>query len=392
MTTTVGTGVSHHRNPRVAAQEAVREALATSGIITPSFVFVFATVGYNQHTLIKAVREAAGGAPLSGCSGAGVIIGAEPNESNFAVAIMAFHSNEITFRHGLITGMKESEYAGAKVAQSINPVDDDARSLFLFPDGLTASMDRFLHSLEINLPVKRHLPIFGGAAGDNLEYERTYQYCDAEVTSDGVAWALMSGEVKVASSCGHGCVPIGIDHTLTRVEGQTVLEIDHRPALEVFHEYLTVEDMTSWLTVISSLPFGFRSLNGVDQYDRYEVYLPMSQDIHKGSVSLPICVDEGTVVRLMRRDYEKHLTSVDLLAEHLNRQLAGQKPHAIFHFECSARGRSFLRDEPKLRMLRRLHEQLPEAPRVGFYSYGELAPVNDHNIFHHFTGVITALF
>ena len=58
-----GVGMSHHRNPRVAGQEAARQALEQAGVDKPDFVFMFATVGYNQQALLQAVRQATGGAP-----------------------------------------------------------------------------------------------------------------------------------------------------------------------------------------------------------------------------------------------------------------------------------------------------------------------------------------
>ena len=67
MYTKAGVGMSHHRNPAMAGREAVETALKTGGIQKPDFVFMFASAGYNQQALLKAVREATGGAPLCGC-------------------------------------------------------------------------------------------------------------------------------------------------------------------------------------------------------------------------------------------------------------------------------------------------------------------------------------
>ena len=105
-----GVGMSHHRNPRVAGQEAVQQALEAAGIEQPDFCFVFATVGYEQQELLKAVREATGGAPLCGCSGEGVIAEGEADESSFAVGVMAIRSDQLRFSHGIVTGLQEDPY------------------------------------------------------------------------------------------------------------------------------------------------------------------------------------------------------------------------------------------------------------------------------------------
>src|ERR687893_2093881 len=84
-----------------------------------------------------------------------------------------------------------------------------------------------------------HLPIWGGGAGDNLAMRQTYQYCDDEVVSDGVAYALLSGEALPAWAIDVGYVPIGGERKVTRSQGNVIYEIDGKPAVEVFHEYMT---------------------------------------------------------------------------------------------------------------------------------------------------------
>jgi hypothetical protein len=66
MGTNAGVGMSHHRNPKIAGREAAERALAAAGINRPDFVFMFASVGYEQRALLDAVRAATGGAPLAG--------------------------------------------------------------------------------------------------------------------------------------------------------------------------------------------------------------------------------------------------------------------------------------------------------------------------------------
>ncbi|MHB8880317.1 MAG: FIST N-terminal domain-containing protein [Thermodesulfovibrionales bacterium] len=73
METVVGVGYCVKRNLSGAGKEAALKALEHAGIAKPDFVFVFATVGYNQNSLIHSFREATSKAPLRGCSGEGII-------------------------------------------------------------------------------------------------------------------------------------------------------------------------------------------------------------------------------------------------------------------------------------------------------------------------------
>jgi small ligand-binding sensory domain FIST len=72
--------------------------------------------------------------------------------------------------------------------------------------------------------------------------------------------------------------------------------------------------------------------------------------------------------------------------------LGGDHPKLVLHFDCVARGKMMFRDQEKLANLRRLRQSLgPDGPWAGFYSYGEIGPVSNHNCFHTFSAVVLAL-
>ncbi len=95
MTTEAGVGMSRHHNPNVAGREAAEQALEKAGIVKPDFVFMFASIGYDQRSLLRAVREATGGAPLTVCSAEGTIAAKDADESNFSVVVTANSSEEL---------------------------------------------------------------------------------------------------------------------------------------------------------------------------------------------------------------------------------------------------------------------------------------------------------
>lgn len=240
--------MSHHRNPKIAGQEAVKKALAAAGISTPDFVFMFASAGYDQQSLLNAVNEATGGAPLSGCSGEGIIAGGEADESNFSVGVMVIRSDQIHFSNGVATGLQEdSARSGRTIAEALQSQISSANlALFVFPDGITVNFDRLLAGLEEQLNLDRLLPLVGGLAStipENPSLGKTYQYYNDSVVSDGVAYALLSGQAQLAWAFSHGCVPVGIEHTISRCEGNIIYEIDGKPALELLKEYVTDDEL-----------------------------------------------------------------------------------------------------------------------------------------------------
>ena len=391
-----GVGMSHHRNPKVAGQEAAKKALEAAGVEKSDFVFMFASVGYNQQTLLKAVREATDGAPLCGCSGEGIITGGEADESNFSVGVMAISSDQLRFSHGMVTGLKEDPAeAGRAIAEAIQPeVNSDTLALFLFPDGITLNFDRLLAGLEGQLNLDRLLPLVGGTAGDNLAMKRTYQYYNDQVVSDGVAWALLSGGAQIAWAVNHGCVPVGVEYKVTRSEANVIYEIDGRPALEVLKDYVTEDEIEDWARAVFTFSFGFKVPGHMQDYDEYVIRgMVGGKDDATGSITIPTEVSEGTSIWLTRRDYEKLAKGVERAAEEIKAQLGQEPARLVFQFDCAARGKAILREQQKLQLLETLRGQIgPDVPWLGFYTFGEIAPVGERNYFHNYTVVLTAIY
>src|SRR5918997_3088272 len=136
--TKAGVGMSRHHNPNVAGRQAAEQALEKAGVSKPDFVFMFGSIGYDQRSLVQAVREATGGAPLTGCSAEGTINGDDADESNFSVVVTAISSEELEWHNGLATGLEaDPRDAGKRVAQNLLPnLSTNTIGLFVFPDGL----------------------------------------------------------------------------------------------------------------------------------------------------------------------------------------------------------------------------------------------------------------
>jgi hypothetical protein len=395
MTTKAAVGTSYHHNPNVAGREAAEQALRNAGLEKPDFVFMFATVGYDQRSVLQAVREATGGAPLCGCSGEGTIGGNYADESNHSVVVMAISSDELRWRNGLATGLStDSRAGGQQVAQSLSSdVSADAVGLFVFPDGTTVNFDEFFAGLEGDLSSDRFLPIWGGGAGDNLAMRQTYQYCDDEVVSDGVAYALLSGEALPAWAIDVGYVPIGGERKVTRSQGNVIYEIDGKPAVEVLQEYLPDPALAeNWgARLANSFALCFRAPRYIKDED-YIFRAVLSVNKAEGSLTLATAVQEGTSVWFSSRNQEKVTTGLDRMATQIKRQLGDTQPKLVFHFDCTARGKTMFRDQEKLRILRRFRQAVgPDVPWVGFYTFGEIGPVGEHNCHHNYTAVVLAL-
>ena len=123
MTIKAGVGMSRHHDPNVAGREAAEQALEKAGIVKPDFVFMFASIGYDQRSLLGVVREITGGAPLTGCSAEGTINGDDADESGFSVVVAAISSEELRWTNGIARGLVEDDtrHVGQQVAKELLP-------------------------------------------------------------------------------------------------------------------------------------------------------------------------------------------------------------------------------------------------------------------------------
>jgi hypothetical protein len=395
--TKAGVGMSQHHNPNVAGHEAAQQALKEAGVSKPDFVFMFGSIGYDQRSLVRAVRESTGGAPLSGCSAEGTINGDQIDESGFSVVVTAISSDELHWTNGLATGLEDDPRAvGKQVAQELLPhLSSDTIGLFVFPDGFTENFDHFIAGLEENLPSERFLPMWGGGAANNFNQEEpTYQYCDDEVIIGGVSYALLSGEAQTAWANSHSLIPIGGERIVTRSQGNIIYEIDGKPAAEVLKEYLPEHALVAdrdWLRYAISLALLFRAPSYMKDED-YVVRGVPQLSLTDGSITVQTEVEEGTSVWFSSRDKERITTGFDRMAQQIEEQLGGEQPKLVFQFECVTRGHVMFREQEKLQLLKRFRQSVgQDVPWVGFYTVGEIGPVEEHNDIHRFASVVLAL-
>jgi hypothetical protein len=403
MTTKAGVGMSRHHNPNIAGREAAEQALQKAGVDRPEIVIMFATIGYDQRTLLRTVRETTGGAPLTGCSAEGTIDGDHADESYFSVVVTAISSEEMWWHHGIARDLEDDSRAvGQRVAQDLLPhLSSDTIGLLVFPDGRSdfgvamGSLDDMFAGLNENLPSERFLPLWGGGANNNFNMgEPTYQYCDDEVISGGVSYALLSGNARAGWAISHGCIPIGGERKITRSKENVIHEIDGKPAVEVLKEYLpehALADDRNWMDYANSLALCFKAPSYMKD-EEYVVRGVPAVKMADGSIIVQTEVQEGTSIWFSSRDKEKLASGLDRMSQQIKEQLGGEKPELVFQFECATRGKTMLREQEKLQYLRQFRRSVdPDVPWAGYYCAGEIGPVEEHNNHHLYTSVVLAL-
>ncbi|HVJ92383.1 MAG TPA: FIST N-terminal domain-containing protein [Labilithrix sp.] len=395
MSLNVAVGTSVERNPTLAAQSAVAMARQQRNIDRPDLVILFAGVGYDQRAAVRAVRAATGEAPLVGCSTEGIISRDGSVEEPYSMLVALFKSDRHRFSVASAVGMKDdAEKVGQGIGAALKPsVASDSLVTLLFPDGLTLNYDRLTAGLargagpECQLP-----PLMGGAAGDNWQFKKTYQYANDDVFSDGASALLISGEGKLVTSVNHGCVPIGAERKVTKSHENRIYEIDGRSALDVLREYVEIDEQQDWAKVLVHLAIGFKAPGFMQDRDEHIIrYIPQKND-EEGWITINTAVPEGSSIWMTRRDYDKISTSLDRSAREIRDGVGEREVDVVFQFDCAGRGKVIFRDNEKQQLLDKTRKLIGvDVPWLGFHSYGELGPVSAVNCFHSFTAVFGAL-
>jgi hypothetical protein len=246
--------------------------------------------------------------------------------------------------------------------------------------------------------ISRHLscPLVGGGAGQPFSrMVRTFQYFEEEVLGHAAIAIGLSGPFSAELGVCHGTVPTGVVMTLTRCEGNRLLEIDGRPALDVWREVTGAEgDDVLNHEIISSWAIGIERTiqlaNG--ETNLYFVRAAFGFDLQRKVVIVQAAIPEGSRIMFHHRTVPQVTEGTRAMGRELAQRLAGRSVHAVLGFECGARTSPFLGAEQTLKENSSLRAAIaPEAPWLGMMAWGEIAPVGGAPAFHNYTYPLVVL-
>ncbi len=303
-------------------------------------------------------------ASLVGCSTSGEIHDQLVEDETLSVAVVGFDSTPIEVASVAITA-ETSRHAGATLGSELMRLPGLSAVLVL-SDGLDVNGTELASG--INAEVPRGVPVTGGLAGDGDRFESTWVLVDGKPASGhAVAVGFYGDSIRVGHGSKGGWDIFGVERVVTRSEGNVLYELDGRPALELYREYLG--DLASELPASGLLfPLALRQPGEEKQLVRTIL------GIDEESESLTFAGDmpEGFHAQLMQANFDR---LVDGAEDAARSTLTPGGADAKLCIAISCVGRRLVLGERTEDELEATMHVLPDGVvQVGFYSYGEISP------------------
>ncbi|MDH3729589.1 MAG: FIST C-terminal domain-containing protein [Acidimicrobiia bacterium] len=338
------------------------------GLDSPqTLVVVFGAPSYidDPGTGLSDIATAFPTSVVMGCSGAGEIFGTQVADETLSVAVIQFDAAELRITEAPCDDPGESAFAGRAVATALST--PELRAVFVLSEGLNVNGSELVRGM--NETFDEAVIVTGGLAGDNDRFERTWVLSDNQLkTNHVVAVGFYGDSVRIGHGSKGGWDIFGPERVVTRSEGNVLYELDGRPALELYKEYLggLAEELPA-----SGLLFPL-AIRGADEApDDRLVRTILAVDEEAQSLTFAGDIPEGSLSQLMRANFDRVIGGAEAAAEAAALNQSGQ----VVCLSISCVGRRLVLGE-------RIEEEVeavldvmpPDTLQVGFYSYGELSP------------------
>lgn len=321
---------------------------------------------------------------LLGCSGEGVIAGAEELETTPAITVWASVLPDVHL-HPLHSSFSPTQDQFHLTGWPDPSIDDG--TFLLLADPFTTPIQDILGILDDRYPAAKAI---GGLAGGGQEVGTNCLVLNDQIFDGGLVGVRLSGAVDIRPVISQGCRLIGERFVVTKAERNLIHELGGEPALERLK------------AVFDSLPEGERQRAhravhlGIvidehrNRFDRGDFLIRnlLGADRTTGAVAIGEMVQEGQTVQFQLRDAASASDEFNSLleADHTRHRYP---PLGALMFSCCGRGQGLF-GKPN-------HDagtasaRLGSIPLAGFFAQGEIGPVGGRNFLHGYTASL-ALF
>lgn len=301
-----------------------------------------------------------------GCSTAGEIFGTQIFDESLSVAILRFAHTELRTSYALAETGENSFAAGQQIAQQLN--DPALKGILVLSDGLSVNGSELVRGLNSQVPPS--VVVTGGLAGDGDRFRRTWVVQDGKPKPGYVTAVGFYGDhIRMGHGSKGGWDRFGPERRVTKSNGNVLFELDGRPALQLYKEYLG--DRAAGLPATGLLfPLALRADHG-DVKSLVRTILAVNE--REQSLTFAGDIPEGALAQLMKANFDRLVQGASEAAT--TTKLSGDECSSTLAVAISCVGRRLVLGERTEEETEATLDVLPPGTKqVGFYSYGEISP------------------
>ncbi|NNM59297.1 MAG: hypothetical protein HKM04_05730 [Legionellales bacterium] len=321
-----------------------------------------------------------------GCSTSGEIFQDSVIDDSLVVAVTKFEKTKLRVVSLPIPETEDSFKVGEKIVDSLS--ENKLKHIFLLSDGLHVNGTELLNGIKNRGElVGGNVSVSGGLAGDGTKFSSTWVFSRKDLITDRqvVAVGFYGDDFNVQCGSQGGWDTFGPERTITKAYKNILYEIDGQPALELYKRYLgaRADELPA-----SALLYPLAIRKDINDSNRI-VRTILSVNEADQSMTFAGDIPENWRAQLMTANFERLIDG----ASTAGKSISSKHQQEVFSIAISCVGRRLVLGERTEEEVEAVLEMLPEnTKQIGFYSYGEISPVQFSNCeLHNQTMTLTVL-
>lgn len=376
----VAVGFDLPRTAAIAASRAMAELVAPPVI---ACIFVRAANPDDVAAALEAAQRTVGAPHSIGCSSShGVIGGGHGIEDVSAVSVFVASGAELSARSFHLEVMSTPESIAVVGVPQLHPNDQIA---VVLADAYSFPVEGFVEESARSLG---RLPIAGGVAVGGQGSGSTRLLLDNRVVERGAVGLVLGGTASIHAAVSQGCRPVGNPMTVTRCEGNVVLELAGRPALQRLEDLLRTLSAEDQAIASTGLQIGVVHDEYADHHEQGDFLIRSLVRVDSDRRALVIAddVQVGQTVSFQLRDAEAASADLARTLSRWSESTRPDRPAGALLFSCNGRGERFFDSSDHDAVA--VRDLLGGAVVAGYFAAGEIGPVAGRNHLHGFSASV----
>ena len=376
-----GLGQSENIDTQTAVEAVISQCRQQLAGRQPQAGIVFAGVNFDHRLMLDKILEQFPGINLIGCTTAGDF-SSSYGFSDDSISLMVFYSDDVEIGVGVGRSLSENPETAVQsaVEQASHNMSKPLSLCLAFPDGFNKTFNPIMKML--NQALGHDCPVFGGAAGMQWNDElMPRQFYKAEILEDAMPILVFAGSIEYSFSIANSWKPVGKQAKVTSADGRLVKRIGDFNAVDFYRHYLGDHSEPAREFILAV-------------YDEYSEHTYLRAPIEynpDGSITFSESIPQGATVQLTEARREVMIEDTHSTSKQIVQQTPDLAPAFAMAFSCAFRKNMLgTRVEQELQILQ--GNLPPRLPIMGFYSFGEIAPlVKGQESFFHGATLVTLL-